>query len=44
LIRKSLEVNPRLRFADAGVMLNSFLKIKPRTLRWLELKAAKKRQ
>ncbi len=44
LIRKSLQVNPRLRFADAKTMLNAFARVKPRTLRLMESRIAKKRQ
>ncbi|MEQ8785304.1 MAG: serine/threonine-protein kinase [Pirellulaceae bacterium] len=33
LVRKAIDVNPRRRYRDAGVMLDAFLRIKPRVLR-----------
>jgi serine/threonine protein kinase len=42
-VRKSIEVNPRRRFRDAGVMRDAFLRIKPRVLRHARQQAQRSR-
>ncbi len=43
LIRKSLDINPKHRYADASNMLNAYLRIKPRVLRRLQNTTTKRR-